>query len=468
MNKTLKAMFSFVMVSVLVICGLIFLSDITERKESKKKFEEFYEQKADYDVLFLGSSHVLNGIYPMELWNDYGIVSYNMGTHGGRSAGSYWVLKNALDYTTPKLVVVDCFMISMDEKISSAEKLHMATDHISLSKNKIKMVYDMVDDEERYGDFLWKFSTYHNRWSELSAEDFSYEHSVEKGAESRISVAIPDENIVGEFPYEVGGDTNGKEYLCRLIEECQEQGIQVLLTYIPFPDNLGWQQEADYVWDIAEKYNVQYLDYQTLKAQLNFATDCYDKDSHLNPSGARKITDYIGNYITSVYGIEDQRVNVDYDKWHEDYEVYTQFKAENLRKENNLYNYLMLLQDKNLSYGIYLRPGIDWNTLPIMRELLMNIGVDFEQMLQDETRFVFVDNRNNTKKTMSVVEKMDTNFGEFALLYNDSGELELISKEEEPLIVTFDDIGVIVFENKTLAMVEQVKFNSGSIELKIK
>ena len=52
-----------------------------ERKYSYSKYYDFYSQQQDFDVLFLGTSHVINAVYPMELWRDYGIVSYNMANH---------------------------------------------------------------------------------------------------------------------------------------------------------------------------------------------------------------------------------------------------------------------------------------------------------------------------------------------------------------------------------------------------
>jgi hypothetical protein len=61
-----------------------------ERKSSDFKYADYFEQDEDFDVLFFGTSHVINGIFPMELWNDYGIVSYNFGGHGNEIATSYW------------------------------------------------------------------------------------------------------------------------------------------------------------------------------------------------------------------------------------------------------------------------------------------------------------------------------------------------------------------------------------------
>ena len=232
MKNIVKSVVSFVVVVGLIGLGLLYFSELTERKDSKEKFAAFYETEDDIDVLFLGSSHVLNGIFPMELWNEYGIVSYNMAGHGNRMAMNYWVLKNALDYTSPKLVVLDACMLASDEKISSLEQLHISTDHIPYSQTKVDMINDLVEEEERKSDFLWKFSTYHHRWNELEEKDFTGEITPEKGAESRIDVAVPLEMEYVESDYIMPKeDGAGVEYACKIIEECQEQGIDILITY---------------------------------------------------------------------------------------------------------------------------------------------------------------------------------------------------------------------------------------------
>lgn len=458
MKKILSAIFSFMAVVLLVCAGMLYFSNLTERKESNNKFSDFYRQEEDYDVLFLGSSHVLNGIFPMELWSDYGIVSYNLASHGSRPASNYWILKNALEYTKPKLVVVDCCMISQEEKVGSIEQLHMSTDHIPFGKTKVEMIRDLVEDEKQHGEFLWEFSMYHNRWNELEENDFSFQPSPEKGAETRIGVAIPDETVIFDASYKMEEETVGTEYLRRIIEECQQQGIEALLTYIPFPDKHGYQKEVNSVWDIAKEYDVNYLDYYTLMDQVNFNIDCYDANSHLNPSGARKITSHIGSYITGVYGIEDHREDEAYSQWHEDYETYVEFKKENIKKEEELKNYLMLLRDKSFSYGVYLKWGFDWNAYPVIKELLLNMGVNPDMVVENGDCFLFVDTMNQTQDSITMLETMDSSFGEFSLVYNEDGELELSCKEGQPMIITHNDIAVVVFDNSTLSLVDQAIF----------
>lgn len=458
MKKMISTIFSLVAVVVLVIWGLGELSDITERKESKNKFSDFYQQEEDYDVLFLGSSHVLNGVFPMELWKDYGIVSYNLSGHGSRMAMNYWILKNALEYTMPELVVLDCCMLSLDEKIGTIDQLHMSTDHIPYSKMKVDMIQDLVDDSEKQNDFLWKFSIYHNRWNELTTKDFNGEYSPEKGAESRIAVAVSEAIEPYNDSYRMEGENISTEYLRKTIELCEEQGIKILLTYIPFPGNAGWQPEMNRAGDIAKEYGINYLDFYTLMEQINPNTDYYDKNAHMNPSGARKITEYLGQYISVEYGIEDQSENPDYSNWHEDYEVYTEFKHNNIRKEQELKNYLMLLKDKNLSYGVYLKWGLDLNQYPVIRELLLNMGVNPQQIAEEGKLFVFADNVNGYQSKITTLESMETYFGEFSLIYNEEGHLELISAGDKSMIITESDIAVVVFDNESLSMIDQAKF----------
>lgn len=457
MKKQVKAILSSLIILGMVLGGFVLVANLTERKDSIEKFAQFYEQEEEFDVLFLGQSHVLNGIFPMELWNEYGIVSYNMAGHGNRLAMTYWVLKSALEHTTPKLVVLDCGMIGVDEKIGAIEQLHLSVDHIPFGQTKIDMIEDLIEDEDRKMEFLWKFSTYHHRWNELEEKDFVVKATPEKGAESRINVAVP-ANLLTVDASDKGNDEGlGIEYAAKIIEECQERGIEVLLTYLPFPDETGWQAESNRAWDLAEEYSVDYLDFNTLLEQVNLNTDYYDKDSHMNPSGARKVTSYIGNYIMQNYSIEDHREDEAYSSWHEDYEVYTKFKIENLQKEEELKNYLMLLSDKNFSYGIYFKPWNQISSYPVLVELLNNMGIDYSE-IPNEDYFLVVDNVNNERSEMRLFESLETKFGEFSMFYNDDGNLEFTNSEAESMIITHSDVAIVVFNNTDLSFIDQANF----------
>lgn len=465
MKEVIKVVTWLTFIGLLVGIGLHSLSTLVERKDSYSKYKPFYQQEGDFDVLFMGQSHVLNGIYPMELWNDYGIVSYNFGGHGNRLATTYWVMKNALDYTKPKLIVVDCAMIAHEDKTGPAEQVHLSLDHFPLTEHKKAAVKDLFPDEKTQINFLWKFSTYHNRWNVLTPDDFVPKVNVEKGAESRIGVAVPLETVFFDSSLKLEGSTMGIQYLEKIIEECQSSGIEILLTYLPFPDNTGWQAESNRVWDIAEKYHVNYLDYYTLYKLITPSTDFYDENSHLNPSGARKITQYLGEYIMEHYQINDQRHNPVYANWYHDYLTYSCFKYDNIKAQENMKNYLMLLYDKNLSYTIHLpqTPSVVLNS--VYRKLLENLGVDLSMVSLTENTLVLVDNKNKSISYHKIDEPVKTSLGIMQLgnLKDNKAELLLDGKALYEVTSQPVDLSIVVYDHTTNELIDVAQFEDGHI-----
>ena len=194
MKPSFKIFISCTITLLLFVCCITTLDSLTERKESRNKYYDFFEQKENFDVLFLGSSHTINAICPMELWDDYGIISYNLGGHGNRIPTTYAVLKEALLYTTPKLVILDCFHVKSDRMYSdSIEQLHLSMDAFPLTIQKYKSLHELINDFKLEMEFIWPFVTYHNRWDSLTSEDFNPIPSVEKGAETKVGIAIPNQ-----------------------------------------------------------------------------------------------------------------------------------------------------------------------------------------------------------------------------------------------------------------------------------
>ena len=356
---------------------IIFMSVVTnlvKRKDSYSKYEDFFEETENFDVLFLGSSHMINGIYPMELWNDYGIVSYNMGGHGNRMPTNYVVLKEALNYTTPKLVVIDCFHVKSDRMYSdSIEQVHLSLDAFPLTFQKLQGIHELIDDRTLEAEFIWNFVTYHNRWDSLTSDDFSPTPSVEKGSEIKVNVAVPNEIISVPAETKLEEDTKGITYLRKTIELCQNNNIDVLLLYLPFPSTQEDQAEANRVNDIAQEYDVPYINFLKIDDIVNYNIDCLDEGSHLNASGGKKVSEYVGEYLIQNCAIPDQRSNPQYSDWNNDFQEYMDFKISLLEKETSLKNYLMLLRDNDLTYQIAINSSSDLLADTTIQELLHNL-----------------------------------------------------------------------------------------------
>ena len=366
MNRKLRVSFYCILTLVITICVLAYLTSLFERKSAYEKYEQFFEMNGDVDALLIGTSHVINGIFPLELWEDYGITSYNFGGHSNAMATNYWVMMNALDYSSPKMVVIDCHGLGENTKSSDIFSfLHLSFDAFPLSINKVKAVWDLLDDpymDEAIADglvresdeprtrigLLWDYSVYHNRWSELTGKDFNPDASLLMGADHRSGIKSG-ELVKIDHDQKISGDDVSTRYLRRMIEECQRRGIGVLLVYIPYPDEGIGQCAANYVYDLAEEYNVRYLNYFDMDV-VDYSTDFFD-ETHLNPCGARKITNSVGNELR-YDGLCDHRQEEKYRGWWTNLYWYYGMKNDELASADEMLEYLMLLNGDNLGITV--------------------------------------------------------------------------------------------------------------------
>lgn len=385
MKKKLIRLLKSVLFCALLLFVLASISKILERKASTIRFKPFLDHAEDFDVLFVGDSHSVNAIFPMDLWQDYGIAAYNIASYGNTLPVSYWTMMNALDYASPKLMVIGIKDVQRSNKVSgSSSDLHTAMDCYPLSLTKIRAIEDLtntpyaVDDEGNYYvDMKWEYyftlGKYHSRWSQVSESDFHYSLNCQKGGEMTIGVADPnDYDIIDEnWALEEGGV--GFEYLRMMIEECQSRDIDVLLIHLPYPCIEEDQMAANTVNYIAEEYGVNYVDFVNLDQVVDYEVDCYDSYSHLNPSGARKVTDYLGRYIADHYDIPDRRDDESHRHWTADVDTYMAYKLSLLRSQDNLRNLLMLLHDSRFSACIAIRTGSalydDDKTMQLMQNI---------------------------------------------------------------------------------------------------
>lgn len=346
----LRRIISSLAFAVLLLGAITGCARVLEQKEARIEYEPFFKSSTNFDVVMLGTSHMWNHVLPMELWKDYGIASYNWGYSNCTPAENYYLIKDILKYTSPRVVVMDVYGIVEYEELGNGkyqsgkiEQQHVQFDEFPIwSRSKYEASRDVFDDYENNEDFVWDFIKYHNRWSQLEAADFNYEISTEKGAQFLTGLGggwfVPiDENERAEI------DSVCYPYFLEIIEYCEEQGIEVLCVYLPMAScDDNEQRIAQTIGDIVEQYpNCKYENMMN-KDILNFYTDACPDNVHLNYSGASKVTDRLGEYLVSNYEFDDYSEN---GSWIKDYEAYHDYKVKSLKAQTNLADYLVLLRD---------------------------------------------------------------------------------------------------------------------------
>lgn len=418
MKKTIKTLAAAL--AILLLSGLLFgkLGWLVQRKSSYIKNHDFYSQQADFDVLFFGSSHMINGVFPMELWRNYGIVSFNLGGHGAPIPTSCWLAKAALKETSPKVIVLDCAYAANEEKVSGQkEYLHQSTDAMPFSLTKLRMMLDLFPTWDDRAEFLWDYSIYHYRWASIDQSDLEVTPSPEKGAEARYAVDTPvkSQPIVEDNYWK--SETVAADYIRDLAAVCRDKGVTLILTYLPHPDDRGIAQANSRGMEIlAEELNIPCLNFLRLEDDLlDYRSDCYDPDSHLNASGARKVTNYFGQFLNDTCPqVPDHRQDSVYQGWYGDYAEYKQEKTERLQQEVQMDTVLMMLSDPDFASCLYLEePGI-WLEDEKYRALIKNLGVDTTGMPRKEP--VLITCSNGVGGWAPLSDRLETPYGDAQLV----------------------------------------------------
>jgi len=345
--SSFKRVVSVLVLLALVASGVLFLSRALAVTDGPVKNGAFLRDDRQYDVLLFGSSHMVNGIYPMELWQNYGITSYDLGGHGASLAASYWEMRLAVEKHKPKVAVLDVLFAGSDYTEMTLGLAHELFDPYPLSRLKIQAVQDIFADKGDRMELLFPLDVYHDRWKDLNTEMVErgltgrVQASPEKGAEVRVgTVALEQVPLLPETD-RLEARTIAMEYIEKFIIFCQENDIIPVLIYIPGQISEEWQRACNAAMALGEELGAKTLNQQYMDL-IDFDTDWYDEGRHLNPSGALKATDSLGAFLRDQCGLESHLQDPAYSAWQEDCEAYTAYLTETMQAQTTPDQFLSL------------------------------------------------------------------------------------------------------------------------------
>lgn len=279
----------------------------------------YQEPENSLDVLLMGSSHMLTGVSPLLLWENYGIVSNNLAQNGQVIPVTYYHLREALRTQKPRLVVLDIYKAMQDSLIDTKASLHYTLDNMRFGLPKIQAALDLAPEEDR-GEYLLDLIAYHDRWKELATEDFQPLDLSQKGGETLFyTTPLPDFHPLPETETAELAPS-AITYLEKIVELCREEGIKLLMVALPFAtpedDDMNRQQCVNGMAAYARQWDVPYVNMLHLTDEFGFdyGTDLADL-YHANRQGMEKITGWLGAYLTEHYALPDHRGEDAYADW---------------------------------------------------------------------------------------------------------------------------------------------------------
>ena len=287
---------------------------------STNTFKDFYKlEKNSVDVLFLGSSFAISAFNPQVIYEEYGITGYNLASEQQSVLISYYWLKEALKYQSPKVVVLETLTFhrytsnSVYNKLNCSESaIRYAMDPMRISPLKLEAAKEIekLDPTQNALSFFFQNIRFHSRWTSLSEEDFTEKSMIEHGGVKGYTVLgdyKPDaEDVTFTADKFSGAEPEPMEevaevYLDKIVKLCEENDIDLIFAKVPSTEYAGRYISTK---NYADKNNIPFYDFNEkgLFEEIGYKTAEDGKD-HLNYKGAEKVSLYMGKLFRDEYGL---------------------------------------------------------------------------------------------------------------------------------------------------------------------
>ena len=319
-----------ILTSVLLICVILlgFLQALLMPKYMDNTKEgaligEYYENAGNNDVIFIGDCEVYENFSPITLWEEYGITSYIRGSAQQLIWQSYYLMEETFRYETPKVMVFNVLSMKYDTPKSTGAQSQreaynrMTIDGMRWSMSKWNCIQASMTQEEKEKEaefsYIFPILRYHDRWSQLTADDFTYWLKRDKVSDNGYLMQtgvkpLADEHVERPLADYTLGE-NSWYYLEKMTKLCKEKGTELVLIKAPALSPVWWEQWDAQVEEYAKKNNLTYinmLDFQE-EIGIDWQTDTYDTGLHLNVYGAEKASRWFGNILQNELHVPDRR-----------------------------------------------------------------------------------------------------------------------------------------------------------------
>ena len=298
----------FFVLLVLVFLLLVFLLVPSENLlkfgyYKMSKYDILQEKTDTIDVVAIGDSTIYSSISPMEIWNNYGISMYDVAEPAQIMVDTVEALEVVYDSQHPKIVIMEASVLFRDPSKSPRQQK---------TKRVIRAARNLVTLMKLHSN--WKKINFQDGYSVLNPnKGYVFIPKTKPGNNKGYMKQTNKEEKILDF---------NKEYFIEIINFCREKNIELIL--VAMPAKIGWNyQRHNSIVKFANEYNIDFIDFNINNlVSIDWTTDTKDMGKHLNYKGAKKVSDYLGQYLTDLNEVEDHRGDPEYSSWDRSYELY--------------------------------------------------------------------------------------------------------------------------------------------------
>lgn len=343
------------------------------------------EAEGSVDVLYFGTSEIYNDIFPTAMYDEAGFTGMNFAVSHKSAITTYYQVKYALKYQTPKVVCCDFSALFTNKLPSHGENneqiYRKIVDTMPDKDIKLQLIASMkmADKKTDVLSYLFPIFRYHSRWSDLSREDFQPDYQVsddyklysagcrlqadgsyneksrpEITVDTKITEALWDINSLTEVKDDEA-DLTGKEesekaaevitaqnetvpgeevpanvsveYYDKMIKLCQDKGIQVVALIPPkIRDGALKTARMAAIEEYMYSRGVDIIDYNTYEQVTRLGLNLqehYCDAAHMNYKGAIIMSRDLAGVLSEKYDLPDHRGDEAYAKWDSYWDEFT-------------------------------------------------------------------------------------------------------------------------------------------------
>ncbi|MCR5477088.1 MAG: hypothetical protein K6E92_05655 [Lachnospiraceae bacterium] len=304
--KILRVALLFVLFNAALFALLCRAQWVLRDKSYSGAQDRFRQWKpASADVVFIGNSHNFCTIDPDLLYEEYGIESFMLSTSAQTIPMSYYAAMEAIELRRPKTIVLELSYVANDFMTVGQGMDNSFFDGMPLCSAKKAAIEDLYEKEDRIWYYL-PMGLYHGRWKNLTEADYRDFQLTKRGTfhagevyQNR-PIPLVDEGERMPMPERM------EEYLIRLMDLCEEEGVRLLLYVAPFnslydsedavADLQNRQRMFNHACALASERGVRVrnLFYELEDLGIDDSTDWRD-EAHFNDNGQAKVTRYLAD-----------------------------------------------------------------------------------------------------------------------------------------------------------------------------
>ncbi len=447
-------------------------------------FDDFYKlEKDSVDVLFMGSSHGATSFNPQIIYDEYGITSYNLSCPQQSVFTTYYWLREALKYQSPKVLVLETntFHKYTDAYVynyfnCSETSLRKAFDVMkpSLLKMELAQKIEEKDPSQSWLSYFLMNIRYHNRWTNLGEFDYSKsalsEHGAAKGfiinsgsnKDGKDSFFTTEnlDSVTAEPMVDVTED-----YLGKIVDLCKENEIELIFVKIPSAEIIERYKSTK---ECAEQYGIPFYDFneETRYKEIGYSAEYLY--GHPNYIGAEKITEFIGELLLNTYHIEP-REDSSYIKSGAYYK--NRIKNIKLTETSEIRDYLGMINDDR--YTVFLFAPLRYSTYidDALMEQIRGLGLKTDLQHQDGDRHYCA-----VKDADGIIEKYTNKDFSFSgsvrggkTIYNFAINTANMMESFQTFSMVIDGtecgerangLNIVVYDNEQMAIIDKVKVDT--------